>query len=390
MVGTLSQSRQENTLASPRHPQEQSPGPLGTNSHIVLYTEAASRPASFADAATLLDAALAEGGRSPFLWLDLLRPTHEQLTEIAGHFDLHPLAVEDVLEANQRPKYEHYGDTDLLVLRPATAASGRETSHEGVESGQRGTNGGGALIDVRVGELHVFVGASFIIVISHSDIVDLTAVREEFERDSHFTKRPQFSALYRIMDAVVDGYEPLLSALEDYTDILEARIFESGPVASQLVYSLSRELIELDHAINPLGALVTSLHASLLKHDLPDELLRGLRDVTDHIQIAVERMERLRRVVREIFSVNTTLIAERQNEDMRAMNELSIQQNDQMKKISAWAGIFFFPSLVASNYGMNFAQMPELHWALGYPFAIGLMLTGSVALYLVFKRVGWL
>nr|WP_272902402.1 magnesium and cobalt transport protein CorA [Brevibacterium daeguense] len=310
-----------------------------------------------------------------------MRPSREDLAELAARFDLHPLAVEDAAEAHQRPKYEHYGTTDFVVLRPAEAAPTPSESDVARDP---------AIIDVRVGELHVFVGAAFVILVAHTDSVDLPAVRRAFERDPRFLEFPQLSALYRIMDEVVDGYEPLLSALEDYGDSLEERIFGTGPVPSRDVYYLSRELIELGRAVNPLGGLAASLHVSLDRHRPPEDLLRGMRDVTDHIHTAIERLERLRTVVREIFSVNATLIAERQNDDMRQLNELSIQQNEQMKKISAWAGIFFFPSLIAGAYGMNFKHMPELHWLLGYPFALGLMLSGSLLLYLVFKRVGWL
>lgn len=358
-------------------------GSFRTTDHCVLYLDAraVARPNTIRQAADSLQQPPFATSDAAFLWIDMLRPTHQDLCELAERFGLHPLAVEDAAEAHQRPKYQHYDVTDFMVLRPA------ESSSLGQESPVPATAG---MVDVRLGELHVFIGSSFIISLAQTESVHLTSIRQRFERDPRFRDHPQLSALYRILDDVVDGYDPLLGALEDYADELEERIFGTGPVASQDVYSLSRELIELDRAISPLGGLATNLEASLERYDPPQELLRNVRHVAGHIRAATERMERLRHVAREIFGVNATLIAEQQNDDMRRMNELSIEQNEQMKKISAWAGVFFFPTLVAGAYGMNFRHMPELHWGWGYPLSLGLMLTGSLVLYLIFKRVGWL
>lgn len=360
---------------SPAHPIA-----AASSAHCFLYS--ASQPVrplgSIADARTALEAALGYAETSPFLWIEMLSPTDQDLTELATHFGLPDLALEDAAEAHQRPKYEHYGTTDFMVLRPIEAPGARSGRDPG-----RG-------VDVHVGELHVFLDDVFIVVISHTDSVDLHAARRTFEHDPRFLEVPQLSALYRVVDEVVDGYAPILGALEDYADTLEERIFEVGPVPPRDVYRLSRELIELDRAVTPLRDILPALQAGLDRRTPPAELLRGVRDVADHAHSAIERLERLRTVAREIFTVNTTLITEQQNDDMRTMNRLAIQQNETMQKISAWAAILFFPTLIAGIYGMNFTHMPEVHWLWGYPFAIGLMLAGSFLLYLVLKHVRWL
>lgn len=378
--------------------------------NFVLYSdhvEVASMT-SIREAARALAAAEEADEERPFLWIDMYRPTHEDLTELAEAFSLHPLAIEDAIEAHQRPKYERYGSTEFVVLRPAVIRRNRPQTPTGLTDAQTGAAAGGTRntggadgsgasepaeaqsVDIKVGEIHIFLGARFIIVIRHGTLLDTQNVREVFESDTRFSGFPQFSALYRVMDRIVDNYLPVVAILEDQTDDLEERIFTGTPAQSQDIYHLSRELIELDRAVKPLEGVIDTLFNSLVVHTVPAELQRGLRDVADHIHSVNERVERLRSVLRELFTFNSTLISEAQNEDMRRMNELSIQQNEQMKKISGWAGILFFPSLVAGTYGMNFDTMPELHWIFGYPFALGLMVAGSGFLFWLFKRAGWL
>lgn len=394
---------------------------------FILYTDGADSThlSTITEAAEALTAASANPDAPPFLWIDMLQPTDDELAELAARFELHPLAVEDAVEAHQRPKYEHYGSTDFMVLRPAAPRPGRRTARTATSRpdgatpartgpadpgpaesipadrapaepipadrapAETGPNDG-EITEVVIGELHIFLGADFIIVVRHTPAFDIDAVRSAFEDDTRFHDHAQFSALYRVMDRVVDDYDPLLVSLEDRADGLEEQLFGTGPIPSQRVYRLSRELIELERAVSPLSPLMAAVSTVLDQHTAPPDLARGLRDVADHIHGATERIERLRQLLREIFTVNSTLISERQNEDMRRMNELSITQNEHMKKISAWAGILFFPSLVAGIYGMNFQHMPELHWLMGYPFSLALMVAGCAIFYVIFKRVDWL
>lgn len=454
---------------SPRHLRTPS-----TDGTFILYTDGADSAhlSTISEAAEALAAAPPNPDAPPFLWIDMLQPTDEELAELAARFDLHPLAVEDAVEAHQRPKYERYGATDFMVLRPAAPLPRRQRSRPAIARVAVGAPDGTAQVgpaqagpaqvgsasiraaadaaeadaapvrtdsgpppivvdaddapdaldapgapgapgtraasgtpdasaspvapgtpdiaEVVIGELHIFLGADFVIVIRHTPAIDIEAVRSAFENDPRFFEHAQFSALYRIMDRVVDDYDPLLVSLEDRADALEEQLFGTGPIPSQDMYRLSRELIELERAVSPLSPLMAAVSTVLEQHTVPSDLARGMRDVADHIHGATERIERLRQLLREIFTVNSTLISERQNEDMRRMNELSITQNEHMKKISAWAGILFFPSLVAGVYGMNFQHMPELHWLMGYPFALALMVVGCAIFYTIFKRVDWL
>jgi magnesium transporter len=124
--------------------------------------------------------------------------------------------------------------------------------------------------------------------------------------------------------------------------------------------------------------------------DVDPEVRRYLRDVQDHALQVIDRVDGFRELLSGILSVNLTLVSLAQNEEVKNLTEVSIDQNDEVKKISAWAAILFAPTLVAGIYGMNFDNMPELHWYLGYPYALGLMVIICTTLYLVFKRHNWL
>ncbi|MYM20264.1 transporter [Brevibacterium sp. 5221] len=373
-------------MAHPRYPYRHSAPDriMGHADMFVLYdgSTVAADMKSIDAAADAFDAAVAHPDSHAFLWIDLLQPSHEDLDELASRFGLHPLAVEDAIEAHQRPKFERYGATDFMVLRPAALTINKRPAD--------GEDPARPDFSVEVGETHAFIGDRFLIVIRHSPQDDDAKVRAAFEADPRFAAFPQFSALYRVLDHVVDCYGPIIRMLEDFSDSLEEQIFTGTPARSKDVFQLSRGIIEVERAVSPLTDLMAALFAMLKEQGAPDELMRGMRDVADHVRASAEHLERLRSLLREIFTVNATMISERQNEDMRRMNELSIQQNEQMKKISAWAAMLFFPSLVAGTYGMNFEHMPELHWALGYPFAIALMVAGCAVLWRIFKKVGWL
>ena len=322
----------------------------------------------------------------PFLWMELTRPTAESLGDLAHHFSLPPLAIEDSVEAHQRPKYERYGDTTFVVVRPASTS---EHNTSATQSGTQNTelpsvqNTVQTTVQsaIKIGELHFFIGTHFLLVVQPSDTIDLDSARKIFTDsilNDHgvYSSHPVFSAVYRILDQIVDAYSPILDTLEDISDDLEAQIFAGQPAKSRDIYELSRQAIDLERSVRPLPTVLGNFTTSLNDHRLAEELRHGFRDVTDHANGLVERVGRLRNLLREIFTVNSTIIAE--------------TQNDQMKKISSWAGILFFPSLVAGTYGMNFDHMPELHWALGYPMALGIMVAGSLIFFAIFKKLGWL
>jgi len=149
-------------------------------------------------------------------------------------------------------------------------------------------------------------------------------------------------------------------------------------------------VIEFQRATRPLLGMLNSLEAGFDKYNVDVELRRNLRDVQDHAIRIVERADSFRALLQNALTVQATLVGQQQNDEMRSLTETSLAQNEEVKKISAWAAILFAPTLVGTVYGMNFDRMPELHWPVGYPYALGLMVVTSVTLYLVFKRRSWL
>jgi magnesium transporter len=303
-------------------------------------------------------------------WIGLYRPTEEEFASVAEEFELHQLAVEDALEAHQRPKLERYGQTLFVVLRPARYLDDPE--------------------EVEFGEIHVFVGQDFVITVRHGEAPALSEVRSRLEGDPELLVRGPEAILYAIMDRVVDGYAPVVRGLENDIDEIEVEVFSGNPGVSRRTYELSREVIEFQRAVKPLSGMLSNLIAGFEKYKVDAELQRYLRDVQDHAIEVTERVAGFKDLLQNILSVNLTLVGLQQNEEVKALSEASIRQNDEVKKISAWAAILFAPTLIGTVYGMNFDRMPELHWALGYPFALLLMGIVSLTLYAVFKNRAWL
>jgi magnesium transporter len=293
--------------------------------------------------------------RGGMAWIGLYRPSAEEFSSVAEEFELHPLAAEDAIKAHQRPKLERYGDTLFVVLRPARYLDESET--------------------VEFGEIHVFVGPSFVVTVRHGEAPPLDEVRRRLEGDPELLRRGPAAVLYGIMDRVVDDYAPVVDGLENDIEEIEAEVFGGNPTVSRRTYELSREVIEFRKATGPLAGVLDSLLEDE-ELEVDPEVRRYLRDVQDHVLRVVERVEGFRELLNNILSVNLTLVG--------------LSQNDEVKKISAWAAILFAPTLVAGIYGMNFENMPELKWYFGYPFALALMVLVSVVLHRVFKRAGWL
>jgi magnesium transporter len=303
-------------------------------------------------------------------WIGLYRPSESELLSLAEEFNLHPLAVEDALEAHQRPKLERYGDTLFVVLRAARYLDDPE--------------------EVDFGELHVFVGADFVITVRHGAAPDLSAVRRRMEETPELLALGPEAVLYAILDAVVDGYAPVVAGVQNDIDEIETEVFRGDPEVSRRIYGLSREMVEFQRATRPLVGMLNGLMAGFAKYGTDEELQRYLRDVADHVTHTSERVDGFRQALADILTVNATLVTQQQNADMRALAEAGFEQNEEIKKISAWAAILFAPTLVGTIYGMNFEAMPELGWSFGYPFAVLLMAVVCVSLYVVFKRRDWL
>ncbi|MBT1189577.1 magnesium and cobalt transport protein CorA, partial [Streptomyces sp. CJ_13] len=303
-------------------------------------------------------------------WIGLHRPTETELHSLADEFNLHPLAVEDALEAHQRPKLERYGDTLFVVLRAARYLDAPE--------------------EVDFGELHIFVGPDFLITVRHGAAPDLSAVRRRMEAAPELLSLGPEAALYAILDAVVDGYVPVVEGVQNDMDEIETEVFRGDPEVSRRIYELSREMVEFQRATRPLVGMLHNLMAGFAKYGTEEELQRYLRDVADHVTHTSERVDGFRQALTEILTVNATLVSQQQNAEMRALAEAGFEQNEEIKKISSWAAILFAPTLVGTIYGMNFETMPELQWAAGYPFAILLMAVVCVSLYVIFKKRDWL
>ncbi|MFG2380947.1 magnesium and cobalt transport protein CorA [Streptomyces avermitilis] len=307
---------------------------------------------------------------SGMAWIGLARPTESELLALAEEFDLHPLAVEDAMEAHQRPKLERYGETLFVVLRAARYLDAPE--------------------EVDFGELHVFVGPDFVITVRHGAAPDLSAVRRRMEETPELLKLGPEAVLYAILDAVVDGYVPVVAGVQNDIDEIETEVFRGDPAVSRRIYELSREMVEFQRATRPLVGMLHSLMAGFAKYGTDEELQRYLRDVADHVTHTSERVDGFRQALADILTVNATLVTQQQNAEMRALAEAGFEQNEEIKKISSWAAILFAPTLVGTIYGMNFDRMPELHWVLGYPVAIILMAVVCTSLYVIFKRKDWL
>ncbi|GLX22739.1 magnesium and cobalt transport protein CorA [Streptomyces lavendulae] len=303
-------------------------------------------------------------------WIGLHRPTESQLHSLAAEFDLHPLSIEDALEAHQRPKLERYGDTLFVVLRAARYLD--------------------ALEEVDFGELHIFVGPDFLITVRHGAAPDLTTVRRRMEETPDLLSLGPEAVLYAILDAVVDGYAPVVAGVQTDMDEIETEVFRGDPEVSRRIYELSREMVEFQRATRPLVGMLHGLMAGFAKYGTDEELQRYLRDVADHVTHTSERVDGFRQALTEILTVNATLVSQQQNAEMRALAEAGFEQNEEIKKISSWAAILFAPTLVGTIYGINFSSMPELSWHFGYPFAILLMAVVCVSLYVIFKKRDWL
>jgi len=293
-------------------------------------------------------------------WIGLYRPDAAEFAGIAREFDLHELAVEDAVKAHQRPKLERYGDALFLVLRPARYIDETET--------------------VEFGEVHIFAGPQFVITVRHAEAPDLHRVREQLEARPELLERGPFAIVHAILDRVVDDYGPVVAGVENDIDEIEDEVFGGSPTVSRRIYELTREVIEFQRATKPLASILAGLMSAA---PIDDEERRYLRDVQDHVLRVQEQADGFRELLQNILSVHLTL-------ETKALSETGMAQNEEVKKISAWAAILFAPTLVGTIYGMNFEHMPELDWVFGYPLALALMAFTSIALYVLFKRRGWI
>ena len=300
--------------------------------------------------------------RKGFAWVGLFEPSEEEFGLVTREFGLHELAVEDAIEAHQRPKIERYGDSVFVVLKYAWYRDETET--------------------VEFGEIHVFLGPDFVVTIRHGKAPALDGLRDRLEGEPGLLREGPASVLYAVADHVVDGYEPVVDGLENDIEEIEQEVFAGTAGVSRRIYELSREVIGFRRAVQPLTRVLERLgRGDLYEMDL--EIKRRLRDVHDHTLRTAEQVDGFRELLSNVLNVNLTLVGVEQNAGMQRQNEV-------VQKISAWAAILIVPTIVTGVYGMNFQYMPELSWTFGYPFALALIVLISGLLYLGFRRANWL
>ena len=296
-------------------------------------------------------------------WIGLYRPDNVELLAVAEEFGLNLLSVEDALTGHQRAKLERYDTTLFTVLRPARYLDDIER--------------------VEFGELHIFIGPNFVVTVRHAESPDLGRVRKRLEQEPDLLALGPQAVLYAALDQVVDEYAPVAAGLENDIDEIEDQLFGGDVEVSRRIYELSREVIQFQRAISPLEGMVGALRRNKKEYGTPDQLQDNLGDVLDHVLRLIDRAKAYRALLENALSLSSTLASNR-------LAETSIEQNEQVKRISSWAAILFAPTLIGAIYGMNFDNMPELSWEWGYPLALGAMAAMAGALYLTFKRNKWL
>ncbi|MFJ6087420.1 magnesium/cobalt transporter CorA [Streptomyces sp. NPDC092369] len=314
--------------------------------------------------ADLSDALAEARARGGFVWIGLHEPSEQEFDLVTQEFGLHPLAVEDALKAHQRPKLEVYDDSLFLVLKPVVY----EQESDRVSSG----------------EVMVFLGDSFVVTVRHGEGSPLKAVRERLEHEPEMLHKGPTAVLYAIADNVVDHYLEVATELQTDLEELEAEVFSpdlggSRNTASR-IYTFKRQVLEFRRATGPLALPLTRLagfgQSGLSVPFINEKARPFFRDVNDHLTRVNESVEGLDRLVSDVLSAH--------------LAQMSVRQNDDMRKISAWAAMAAIPTMIAGIYGMNFDHMPELHWLWGYPAVIAVMAALEVLLYRQFKKRGWL
>ncbi len=308
--------------------------------------------------------ALAEVRRrgAGYVWVGLRTPDVEQMTEVAETFGLHELAVEDAVNSRQRPKLERYDDTLFMVLKTVSYVD-----HESIATAKE---------IVESGSVMVFVGADFVVTVRHGNHSELSVVRRAMEDDPEQLALGPAAVLHALADHVVDAYLEVADAVENDVDALEEQIFSPGTsVAIEQIYLLKREVVEFRRAVEPLAQPLKTLVSD--KNDfVPKEVRRYFRDVEDHHTAVSERVATFDEVLTSLVDA--------------ALAKVSVQQNNDMRKIASYAAIITVPTMIAGIYGMNFTHLPLLKSDFGMWVIVGIMVVACAALWKGFRRNGWL
>jgi magnesium transporter len=324
-----------------------------------VYVDGKRLPGDFSPDEALRAACSQENA---FVWLGLHEPTEDEMAAVARTYDLHELAVEDAVKAEQRPKLEQFGTVHFLVLRTARYVPHRELT----ETSQV----------VETGQMMIFVGERFVITVRHGDASRLAPVRADLESRGVLLEQGPWAVAYAVTDRVVDAYIEVADQVEADLDIIEEGAFSrdnGSPV--QQIYQMKREIVEFRRAVVPLQRPLTTITAAQSRM-VPKEIRRYFRDVQDHLTRTVEQVSSYDDLLNSILQAR--------------LAQVTVDQNNDMRKIAAWAGISAVWTAIAGVYGMNFLHMPETQWQYGYPVVVSVMLLISVLLYRAFRRNGWL
>ncbi|SFS14949.1 magnesium transporter [Agrococcus baldri] len=309
----------------------------------------------------LLESAARHDG---FAWIELVDPSEDELLAVARELELHHLLVEDVLQQGQRSKLEPYDGITYCVVHRL------ERQHD-------------ALVPE---ELHAIIASRCAVTVSWG--APLETLRERLAAGIPSIPRSPTALLYLLLDETADAHAELAEELREQVVEIEAAFFGDADPATVDVYRAMRRVLALERVAEPIAGIVERFAARL--PDAAAELRHHLRDVDDHARRTAARAGGMRNLLTGLLQLAAARVTERQNDEMRAMTEQQVVQNDQTKRVTSWAAILFAPTLIAGIYGMNFRTMPELHWLLGYPFALLLMALLAAGLYVAFKRKHWL
>ena len=328
-----------------------------------LYIGGARRPCG--DLSDELAALRADDAPGDFLWIGLKNPTQAEFDEVNTELQLHPLAVEDAIQGRQRAKVELYENSVFVVLKPLRYVE--------------------ATSDIETGELMCFVGDRFIVTVRRGEAAPLAGLRHRLESDPVVLRLGPMAVLHAIVDVVVDNYTLIDAEVSADLDDIETAVFSGADMDSSTIYRLKREVLEFRRAAAPLAAPLMALHEDEGSHVTDPELRLRFRDVSDHLQAVIDHVESYDRLLTDVLGAH--------------LAQVTVQQNSDMRRISAWVAIAAVPTMIAGVYGMNFDYMPELgasirvgdgEFRYGYFVVLALMALVCGALYRAFKRSGWL
>jgi magnesium transporter len=325
-----------------------------------LYVDGKREPGDFTPDEALREAHERENA---FVWIGLHQPTQDEMAAIAQTYGLHELAVEDAVKAAQRPKLEQFGAVHFLVLRTARYVPHSELT----ETSQV----------VETGQMMIFIGDRFVITVRHGDASELAPVRASLENErAGLLEQGPWAVAYAVTDRVVDLYVEVADQVEADLDIIEESAFSrEGGIRVQQIYQMKRELVEFRRAVVPLQrplATITNTQSRLV----PKEIRRYFRDVQDHLTRTVEQVASYDDLLNSILQAR--------------LAQVTVDQNNDMRKIASWAAIAAVQTTIAGIYGMNFDNLPGAHWPYGFTVVIALMVLAGVVLYRRLKSVGWL